>query len=156
MPDVIVEYQKWKLQGEDLRTKAKLAMENRFRDLLLDAVKVAEEYHADFGGVLKAPPAVTAFRYKAGKAKKQGASTSKSVASKPGAGEVKKAGTPAAPEKKASIPAKLDRKTAGLQKRLLTARQKLEAAKSAGAPTRDLDDKVYELEDALKVALSAD
>jgi hypothetical protein len=32
----------------------------------------------------------------------------------------------------------------------------MDAAKAAGAPTRDLDDKVYELEDALKVALSVD
>jgi hypothetical protein len=151
MNNVIIEYQKWKLQGEDLRTKAKAAMEARFRDLLLEAVKVAEEYHADFGGVLKAPPAVTVFRYKAGKVKKQNTG-----AAKPAAVEIKKVGTPAVPEKKAAIPAKPDRKTVGLQKRLLTARRKLEAAKSAGAPTRDLDDKVYELEDALKVALSAD
>ena len=151
MNNVIIEYQKWKLQGEDLRTKAKIAMETRFRDLLLEAVKVAEEYHADFGGVLKVPPMVTAFRFKAGKVKKQNPS-----AAKPAASEIKKAGTPAVPEKKAAIPAKQDRKTAGLQKRLFTARRKLEAAKSAGTPTRDLDDKVYELEDALKVALSAD
>jgi len=151
MPDVILEYQKWKLQGEDLRTKAKLAMETRFRDLLLEAVKVAEEYHADFGGVLKAPPAITSFRYKAGKSKKQSPG-----ASRPLSGDVKKAATPAVPDKKLAIPAKLDRKTAGLQKRLATARRRLDAAKSAGAPTRDLDDKVYELEDALKVALSAD
>ncbi len=156
MNDVIIEYQKWKLQGEDLRTKAKLAMETRFRDLLQEAVKVAEEYRADFGGVLKAPALVTAFRYKAGKSKKQAPAVAKSVAAKPAVPETKKAVTPAAPEKKAAVPAKTDRKTAGLQKRLLTARQKLEAAKSAGAPTRDLDDKVYELEDALKVALSGD
>jgi hypothetical protein len=151
MPDVIIEYQKWKLQGEDLRAKAKLAMETRFRDLLLEAVKVAEEYHADFGGVLKAPPAVTTFRYRAGKIKKQ-----RPGAAKPGAVATKKVGTPAVSDKKAPVPAKPDRKIAGLQKRLETARRKLDAAKSAGAPTRDLDDKVYELEDALKVALSAD
>lgn len=151
MNDVIIEYQKWKSQGEDLRAKAKLAMETRFRDLLLEAVKVATEYHADFGGALKAPPAVTAFRFKTGKTKKQSAGPAK-----PGASEIKKAAAPAVPEKKAAIPVKLDRKTAGLQKRLQTARKKLEAAKTAGAPTRDLDDRVYELEDALKVALSAD
>jgi hypothetical protein len=156
MNDVIIEYQKWKLQGEDLRTKAKLAMETRFRDLLLEAVKVAEEYHADFGGVLKAPPAVTTFRYKAGKIKKLRSGAPKPGAAKPGSGEVRKAGSPPVSDKKAAVPVKPDRKTAGLQKRLQTARRKLDAAKSAGAPTRDLDDKVYELEDALKVALSAD
>jgi hypothetical protein len=151
MNDVISEYQKWKSQGEELRAKAKLAMETRFRDLLLEAVKVAAEYHADFGGALKAPPAVTAFRFKTGKSKKPGAAPAK-----PGPGEIKKAGTPAVPEKKVTVPAKPDRKIAGLQKRLQTARRKLEAAKSAGAPTRNLDDQVYELEDALQVALSAD
>ncbi len=155
MPDVITEYQKWKLQGEDLRTKAKVAMETRFRDLLLDAVKVAEEYHSDFGGVLKPPPLVTSFRYKPGKARKQAAGAAKPAA-KPAVAESKKAAAPAVPDKKLVVPAKTDRKTAGLQKRLLTARRKLEAAKAAGVPTRDLDDKVYELEDALKVALSAD
>src|SRR5665647_2741169 len=65
MPDIINEYQKWKQQGEDLRVQAKHAMENRFRDLLSEAVHIAEEYRTDFGAVLKPPPAVTAFRYKA-------------------------------------------------------------------------------------------
>lgn len=149
MHDVIVEYQKWKSQGEDLRAKAKLAMETRFRDLLLDAVKVAEEYRADFGGVLKPPPMVTGFRYKAGKVKKA-ASTPKPAGAAP-----KKAEAPVAPVKSVPPP-KPDRKIVGLQKRLETAKKRLEAAKAAGAPARDLDDKVYELEDALRVALSAD
>ena len=65
MPDIINEYQKWKQQGEDLRVQAKHAMETRFRDLLTEAVHIADEYRADFGAVLKPPPAVTAFRYKA-------------------------------------------------------------------------------------------
>ena len=63
MPDIINEYQKWKQQGEDLRVQAKHAMENRFRDLLSEAVHIAEEYRTDFGAALKPPPAVTAFRY---------------------------------------------------------------------------------------------
>ena len=65
MPDIINEYQKWKQQGEDLRVQAKHAMESRFRDLLTEAVRIADEYRADFGAALKPPPAVTAFRYKA-------------------------------------------------------------------------------------------
>lgn len=150
MTDVITEYQKWKLQGEDLRIKAKLAMETRFRDLLLEAIRVAEEYKTDFGGVLKAPPAVVAFRYRAGKSKRPAA------ASKTTPSAVKKAEAPAAPEKKVSLPQKPDRKFLGLQKRLATAKKKLDVAKAAGSPTRDLDDKVYELEDAMRVALSAD
>lgn len=151
MTDVITEYQKWKLQGEGLRAKAKLAMESRFRDLLLEAVKVAEEYKTDFGGVLKPPPSVATFRYKTGKAKKKAASVAKSGPIAP-----KRAEAPAAPEKKALPAPKPDRKFLGLQKRLASAKKKLEAAKAAGAPTRDLDDKVYELEDTLRVALSGD
>ena len=69
MSDVISDYQRWKQQGEDLRTKARQAMESRFRELLLEAIKIAQEYRSDFGGVLKPPPSVTAFRYKAGSKK---------------------------------------------------------------------------------------
>ena len=48
MADVISEYQKWKQQGDDLRLKAKQAMESRFRELLSEAAQIAEEYRADF------------------------------------------------------------------------------------------------------------
>src|ERR1700690_1027549 len=65
MSDVISEYQKWKQQGDDLRLKAKQAMESRFRELLSEAAQIAGEYRADFGAVLKPPSPVTAFRYKA-------------------------------------------------------------------------------------------
>ena len=129
MNDVISEYQKWKQQGEELRVKAKLAMEARFRELLLEAVKVAQEYKHDFGGVLKPPTSVTAFRHKAGSAKK------------------KRPQPAPAPAKKT------DPKVLVLQKRLASTKVKLEAAKAAGAPTRNLDDKIYEIEDALQTAL---
>jgi hypothetical protein len=153
MTDVIVEYQKWKAQGEDLRAKAKLAMETRYRDLLQEAVRVAEEYKSDFGGTLKPPASVTAFRYKAGKAKKKVAPGPKATP----APKAAPAPAPVAPAGKKAAPApKPDRALGALQKRLAVARQKLEAAKAAGKPTRDLDDKVYELEDALRVAQAED
>ena len=126
MPDIINEYQKWKQQGEDLRVQAKHAMENRFRDLLSEAVHIAEEYRTDFGAALKPPPAVTAFRYKA---------SAKLKAKKPAA--------------------KPNPKVAGLQKRLVTAKKKLEDAKAGGATTRPYEDKVYEIEDELRLALQA-
>ena len=47
---------------------------------------------------------------------------------------------------------KPDPKLAGMQKQLAAARKKLEEAKAAGAPTRKLDDRIYEIEDALKLA----
>jgi hypothetical protein len=55
MSDGISEYQKWKQQGDDLRLKAKQSMESRFRELLSEAARIAEEYRHDFGSVLKPP-----------------------------------------------------------------------------------------------------
>jgi len=141
MSDIISEYQKWKQQGEDLRAQAKHAMESRFRELLAEAVAVAEEYRADFGGPLKPPAPVTAFRYKAsahGKSKKAA-----KAKPKPSAAPAAKA-EPLAP--------KPNPKVAGLQKRLATARKKLDDAKTAGTPTRILEDRVYEIEDELRLA----
>ena len=144
MPDVINEYQKWKQQGEDLRVQAKHAMETRFRDLLSEAVHIAEEYRTDFGAALKPPPAVTAFRYKA---------SARLKAKKPVAGKGKPAAV-AAPKPEAPA-AKPNPKVAGLQKRLATAKKKLEDAKAGGATTRPYEDKVYEIEDELRLALQA-
>ncbi|MCX6628529.1 MAG: hypothetical protein NTW28_12960 [Candidatus Solibacter sp.] len=141
MPDIINEYQKWKQQGEDLRVQAKSAMEKRFRDLLSEAVHIAEEYRTDFGAVLKPPPAVTAFRYKA---------SAKPKLKKP-AGKAK----PAAAKPEPPPAAKPNPKVAGLQKRLATAKKKLEDAKAGGATTRPYEDKVYEIEDELRLALQA-
>jgi hypothetical protein len=136
--DVISEYLRWKQQGEDLRAHARQAMEARFRELLAEAVRIAQDYRADFGAPLKPPPAVTAFRFKSGGRPKP------RKAAEP---------TPAPPKPKEDKPApKPDRKTLGLQKRLETARKKLDAAKSAGTPTRNLEDKVYEIEDELRLA----
>ena len=143
MSDIIAEYQKWKQQGEDLRTQAKHAMETRFRELMTEAVAIAEEYRADFGGPLKPPAPVTAFRYKAaGKAKK-------AAKAKPAAAKQAPAAPAPAPEAKANP------KVAALQKRLAAARKKLDDAKAAGTPTRALEDRVYEIEDELRLATQA-
>ena len=126
MDKAIADYQKWKEQGESLRAQAKQAMELRFRDLLSEAVGIAQEYQADFGHPLKPPPPVTAFRYKTG--------------SKPA---VKKKSTP---------DAAADPKIIDLQKRLRQTQKKLEIAKAASKPTQNLEDKIYEIEDALRLA----
>jgi hypothetical protein len=47
---------------------------------------------------------------------------------------------------------KSDPKVAQLQQRLATARKKLEDTKAAGKPTRALEDRIYEIEDALRLA----
>src|SRR5262249_15240172 len=122
MPDVISEYQRWKQQGDSLRMQAKQAMESRFRELLTEAAGIAEEYRFDFGAPLKPPAGVTSFRYKAS------AKKAKKAAKKP---EAKTAAPAPAPKEPKSDP-----KIAGLQKRLATAKKKLDDAKASGAPTR--------------------
>jgi hypothetical protein len=138
MKDVISEYHRWKQQGEGLRTEAMRAMESRYRELLTEAIQIAEEYRADFGVALKPPAGVTTFEYKSGGAKKP------------------KAATPApAPAAPAPPPAKADPKLAALDKRLAAAKKKLEAAKASGAATKNLEDKIYEIEDEIRLAQMA-
>jgi hypothetical protein len=137
---VINDYQKWKQQGASLKTQAKQAMESRFQELLTEAVSIAEEYRADFGATLKPPLVVTAFRYKSSRK-----------------GKSKKAGKQRAPKTPEIIRVETrdrtpDPKIARLQKRLATAKSKLEDAKTAGVPTRKIEDSIYEIEDELRLA----
>ncbi len=134
MKDVISEYHRWKQQGEGLRAEAMRAMETRYRDLLTEAIQIAEEYRADFGVGLKLPAGVTQFEYKAGGAKKPKAAP---------------ATAPAAVAPPAAAP---DPKLGPLEKRLAAAQKKLEAAKAAGAPTKNLEDKIYEIDDEIRLA----
>ena len=127
MDTAINDYQKWKQQGESLRAQAKQAMEARFGQLLSEAAQIAQEYQADFGSQLKPPSAITSFRFKR-------------------AGKVKaKAKAPAA----VKPAAKPDPRTAVLQRNLAQAQKKLEVAKAAGKSTKNLEDKIYEIEDDL-------
>ena len=65
-------------------------------------------------------------------------------------GAVKSKAEPPAP---APAPAlvKADPKVAGIEKKLAAARKKLEAARAGGAPTRNIEDRIYELEDDLRL-----
>lgn len=148
MSNIISDYQKWKQQGKDLRTQAKSAMEVRYRELLLEAIQIAEEYRADFGASLKLPPAVSAFRYKA--LPKSKAKAAAKTAEKP-----KPAAKPAPPKLEIAIPAKPDPRVASLNKKLDNARKKLEAAKASGAATKNLEDRIYEIEDEIRLATQA-
>ncbi len=138
MPDVISEYQKWKQQGENLKAQAKTAMESRFRELLSEAVSIAEEFRADFGATLKPQAPVTLFRYRLSRKSKP-----KKTGKQPPIKVV-------APGEKAEP--KPDPEVARLQRRLEAAKRKLEAAKAAGKPVRPLEDRVYEIEDALRLS----
>jgi hypothetical protein len=83
---------------------------------------------------------VTSFRYKA------------SAKPKP-----KKIQRPNAAPKEASTQPKAaaitNPKIVGLQKRLATAQKKLELAKAGGTPTKILEDKIYEIEDAIRLSM---
>ncbi|MEP6714849.1 MAG: hypothetical protein ABJC09_04705 [Terriglobia bacterium] len=140
MDTVISEYQKWKQHGESLRVQARQAMETRFRDLLAEAMHIGQEYYADFGVALKPPPAITAFRYKAaaGKGKKATAKTGAKSAIKP-----------------VPRPVTADPRITALEKTLAQARKKLEAARAAGKPTKNFDDRIYEIEDEIRLAALA-
>jgi hypothetical protein len=141
MSDVITEYQKWKQQGENLRVQAKQAMEARFRDLLAEAVQIAEDYRADFGAPLKPPSPVTAFRYKAsGKSKPRKAAAKQKPATK-------NEREPPNP----TLGAKPNAKLTGLQKRLATATRKRDEAKASGKQTQPFEDRIYEIEDELRL-----
>jgi len=140
MADAISEYQKWKQQGENLKTQAKSAMESRFRELLSEAVSIAEEYRADFGAPLKPTSPVTAFRYKASSKPRVKKVVNKTTA---------KAAAPSRAEPKVLKP---DPKITRLQQRLTATKKKLDDAKSTGGPTRPLEDRIYEIEDALRLA----
>jgi hypothetical protein len=138
MPDAISEYQKWKQQGETLKAQAKQAIETRFRELLVEAVKLSQEYQADFGTILKPPPPVTGFRYKTG---------SKSAAKKGTADKT----AASASEKKTPAP-ESDPKVLELKKKLAHAKRKLDVVKTSGKSTRAVEDQIYEIEDALRLA----
>jgi hypothetical protein len=130
MDNIISEYQKWKKQGEQLRAQARQAMEGRFHELLSEAAQIGLEYHRDFGAILKPPSNVTAFRFKTGGRKANKAP--KPPAAKP-------AETP-------------DPKLTGLLKRRAQIQKKIETAKVAGKPTKNLDDRLYEVEDELRLS----
>lgn len=142
MSDVITEYQKWKQQGEDLRVQAKQAMETRYHALLSEAVQIAEEYRADFGVPLKPPSSITTFRYKA---------SARSKAKKPAVKRSAEKNVRGGPEA-ATPPPKPNPRMGGLQKRLATAKKKLDAAKAFGKRTKPLEDKIYEIEDELRLS----
>ncbi|HWF09895.1 MAG TPA: hypothetical protein VG297_15615 [Bryobacteraceae bacterium] len=132
--DPISQYRQWKQQGEELRSHAKQAMESRFRELLSEAARIAEDYKSDFGAPLKAPPGITAFRYK------------------PAAGKTKKAAKKSGPPAPAP---KADPKSAALEKRRAQIQKKIEEAKGAGKPTKNLEDKLYEVEDEIRLSMQA-
>jgi hypothetical protein len=50
------------------------------------------------------------------------------------------------------LAAKPSAEIVGLQKRLATAKKKLDEAKASGKPTKAVEDRIYEIEDELRLA----
>jgi phage shock protein A len=142
MSDVITEYKKWKQQGEDLQVQAKQAMEARYHELLAEAVQIAKEYRADFGEPLKPPSPITSFRYK-GSAKSK---AKKAAVERPTAKNLREVPQPA------PSAAKPNAEIVGLQKRLAAEKKKHDKAKASGKPTKAVEDRIYEIEDELRLA----
>ena len=156
MSDVITEYKKWKQQGEDLQVQAKQAMEARYHELLAEAVQIAKEYRADFGEPLKPPSPITSFRYKgSAKSKAKKAAVERPTAKNPR--EVPQP-APSAAKNLRQVPqptpsaAKPNAEIVGLQKRLAAEKKKLDNAKASGKPTKAVEDRIYEIEDELRLA----
>ena len=146
MSDVISEYLKWKQQGDNLRAQAKQAMESRFRELLSEAVQISAEYRADFGSALKPPPPIITFRYKASSRPR----TKRNAGKREGTRKMVREAT--APQPPVATP---NPKLTGLQKRLAAAKKKFDEAKAAGKPTKPIEDRIYEIEDELRLSANA-
>ena len=97
--------------------------------------KANQQQPRHFGGTLTPPAAITAFRCKAG---------AKKSTPKP---------KPAAVAPPAEAPkAKPDPKLARMRKTLEAAQKKLEEARTKGGATKNLEDRIYEIEDTIRLA----
>lgn len=124
MPSALDQYRSAKSDYLKLRTQARKELISRFHELANELLRVQSELLEDFGEKLALPT----------KSKRMKANPSSTA-------EVAAPGAQAASPKIAAIRKKLD-----LQKK------KLAEAKSAGKPTKPVEDRIYELEDELRLA----
>ncbi|MGA3024347.1 MAG: hypothetical protein ABSF98_06225 [Bryobacteraceae bacterium] len=124
MSNTIEQYREAKTSYLKLKNQAKKELIARFNELAGELLQVQRELLEDFGEKVAMPA----------KPKKLRAAR-------------KATEEPASPPKAAGK----EKETAALEKRLERAKQKLAEAKAAGKPTKALDDKVYEIEDELRL-----
>jgi hypothetical protein len=124
MTNTIEQYREAKTSYLKLKNQAKKELIARFNELAGELLQVQKELLEDFGEKVAMPA----------KAKKPRVA--------------KKAAEEPVP---APSSAGKEKETAVLEKRLEKAKQKLAEAKAAGKPTRPLEDKVYEVEDELRL-----
>jgi len=125
MPNTIDQYREAKTSYLKLKNQAKKELIARFNELAGELLQVQRELREDFGEKIVMP----------------------AKPKKPRAGKTAAAESMSAPPEDAGA----EKKTGLLEKRLERAKQKLAETKAAGKPTKLLEDKVYEIEDELRL-----
>jgi hypothetical protein len=127
MATTIDQYREAKQNYLKLRTQAKKELVARFHQLAGELLQVQRELLEDFGEKVVIP---------ANKGKKAVAKKSAKVVDLTPVEEVKKDSP----------------KVLALKKQLEVQKKKLEAAKAAGKPVKAIEDRIYEIEDDIRVA----
>lgn len=133
MPSTIEAYREAKTSYLKLRNEAKQELIARFNELANELLQLQRELLEDFGQKVTIPT----------KAKKPKAV--KPAATKAAAAPV----TPAAEPK-------VSAKSAGLRKQLDRQKKRLTELQAAGKPTKSVEDRIYEIEDELRLSLSGE
>jgi hypothetical protein len=122
MPTTLDQYRAAKADYLKFRNQAKRELIARFNELASEILRIQQELLEDFGEKITIP------------AKPKKSRTAKSAA-KP------------EPERAPESP-----KVAAVQKKLAIQRKKLEELRGGGKPTKSVEDRIYELEDELRLA----
>lgn len=125
MSTTVDQYREAKNNYLKLKNQAKKELIARFHELAAELLQIQRELQEDFGEKIAMPM----------KGKKPKAHKTVPAKAAPPAAE------PAAPSPKALA----------LEKQIDTQKKKLAAAQAAGKPTKVFDDRIYELEDALRL-----
>lgn len=126
MPTTIEQYREAKNSYLKLKNQAKKELITRFNELAAELLEIQRELRDDFGEKISIPL----------KPKKQ--KSAKAPAAAP----------PAPAEQQPAAPSP---KSLSIQKQIETQKKKLAAAQTAGKPARAIEDRIYELEDALRL-----
>lgn len=134
MSSTIDEYREAKNNYVKLRNQAKKELIARFNELAGELLQLQRELREDFGERISLPT-----KSKAKRAKSKGA----------GIGKARPAASKKAQQAPAAAPSQ---KVVGIQKRVEVQKKKLAEAQAAGKPTKAIEDRIYELEDELRLA----
>jgi hypothetical protein len=128
MSTTLEQYREAKQNWLKLRNQAKKELITRFHELSSEILQVQRELLEDFGEKVVIPT------------KPKKAVAKKPSAAAPTAAPVQATLTPVSPA------------VAALQKKLDAQQKKLAEAKAAGKPTKAIEDRIYELEDDIRLA----